>query len=519
MTESNSPSKSATSGNEFGSSVAELARRLESGELAVEEAMRAWGDRTVWAALLHIGVKAEYLASVHGNHPAKVFLSYRWEGDEHVEWVVSLAEQLRHSGYEVLLDRWNFVERSVDVPKFVARMAACDVVLMVVTHGYMDAVRGVEKPDGSIYDGWVFDEFRLMKELQTVGRIEVVGLLRSGNSRPGICTRFIDVSTTAGTDHIAGAIGYSRQALSEAKKSRLGELVDSARRPPHSTLPAALREMQADPELEATPEFAVLAARYLALTGRHSEARGLCEEAVARSRDIRTVLDAAEVMNAAGSGGRALRMLMPFAHHGVAAAQTHFIMGNILDDMDSLIASRNHFRYGTVLTDDEPNQWLDLGYVAFRGGDVAEAELSLRKALQLEPSSRRAYENLYLLFLAQGASSEARAVAEQATQQLGDFPSEAPAAIIDERRGWLRARRLAATMHARCSVCTGSYPDTEGMLVCGDCGTVYSPSAQGLVPSCPCCSNNGFTPMALGATSSAGTAVECPICHEGTLRP
>ncbi|MET0420039.1 MAG: toll/interleukin-1 receptor domain-containing protein, partial [Actinoplanes sp.] len=128
-------------------SVAELAHRLESGDLTAEAAMRTWGDRTVWAALLYIGVKAAHAAAVHGNHPARVFLSYRWEGDEHVKWVVSLAERLRDSGYDVLLDRWNLVTKTVDVPKFVARMAACDAVLMVVTQGYMDAVRGVEKDD------------------------------------------------------------------------------------------------------------------------------------------------------------------------------------------------------------------------------------------------------------------------------------------------------------------------------------------------------------------------------------
>lgn len=55
----------------------------------------------------------------------RVFLSYSWTSDEHVQWVIELAERLRADGVDVVLDQWDlregqdkfaFMERMVTDP-------------------------------------------------------------------------------------------------------------------------------------------------------------------------------------------------------------------------------------------------------------------------------------------------------------------------------------------------------------------------------------------------------------------
>ena len=58
----------------------------------------------------------------------RAFLSYSWEGSEHQQWVVKLAERLRADGVDIILDRWylnpgddklHFMEKSVGESNFV----------------------------------------------------------------------------------------------------------------------------------------------------------------------------------------------------------------------------------------------------------------------------------------------------------------------------------------------------------------------------------------------------------------
>ena len=40
----------------------------------------------------------------------KLFISYSWSSPEHQTWVVSLATELRESGVDVILDKWDLKE-------------------------------------------------------------------------------------------------------------------------------------------------------------------------------------------------------------------------------------------------------------------------------------------------------------------------------------------------------------------------------------------------------------------------
>ena len=40
----------------------------------------------------------------------KLFISYSWSNAEHQQWVIDLATQLRESGVDVILDKWDLKE-------------------------------------------------------------------------------------------------------------------------------------------------------------------------------------------------------------------------------------------------------------------------------------------------------------------------------------------------------------------------------------------------------------------------
>lgn len=61
----------------------------------------------------------------------KLFISYSWTTPEHEQWVVSLAEEIVHSGVEVILDKWDLKEGH-DAIKFMELMVNDDSIKKVL---------------------------------------------------------------------------------------------------------------------------------------------------------------------------------------------------------------------------------------------------------------------------------------------------------------------------------------------------------------------------------------------------
>jgi len=65
----------------------------------------------------------------------KLFISYSWSDTEHEQWVVDLATELRQSGVDVILDKWDlkeghdavvFMEQMVTNPEIKKVAIICD---------------------------------------------------------------------------------------------------------------------------------------------------------------------------------------------------------------------------------------------------------------------------------------------------------------------------------------------------------------------------------------------------------
>ncbi len=74
----------------------------------------------------------------------RVFISYAWDSEEHKEWVLKLATDLRHHGVDAILDQWD-VRLGDDLPFFMEQgLTESHLVICVCSDKY------IEKADGGL---------------------------------------------------------------------------------------------------------------------------------------------------------------------------------------------------------------------------------------------------------------------------------------------------------------------------------------------------------------------------------
>lgn len=107
----------------------------------------------------------------------QVFISYKWEGDEHNLWVEKLARDLRIRGIDALLDKWE-VRLGESFTEYMTRsINLVDVVLFVMTPL---SIHAVEAPSPS--GGAVKFEVQLATARKIAGeKFRFIGILRKGD--------------------------------------------------------------------------------------------------------------------------------------------------------------------------------------------------------------------------------------------------------------------------------------------------------------------------------------------------
>jgi hypothetical protein len=74
----------------------------------------------------------------------KAFISYSWSSQEHQQWVLDLASQLRESGVDVTIDKWDLREGH-DAIQFMEKMVTdkeIKKVIMVLDRTYAEQADG-----------------------------------------------------------------------------------------------------------------------------------------------------------------------------------------------------------------------------------------------------------------------------------------------------------------------------------------------------------------------------------------
>lgn len=111
-----------------------------------------------------------------------IFVSYRWESEEHNRWVARFVNDLKSRGYGIVYDGdLRRFATPPSVPELVARIATCNYFMPILTELYRRRVELVSNDGGAVKeDGWVFDEWQLALKLYVIERLKIVGVWRSG---------------------------------------------------------------------------------------------------------------------------------------------------------------------------------------------------------------------------------------------------------------------------------------------------------------------------------------------------
>ncbi len=121
-----------------------------------------------------------------------VFISYSWDNEEHKEWVLNLANQLRKDGVDIILDRY-YLRPGKNVPFFVENsIRRSNRIITVLTPNYK---RKAENRLGGVGQEFSMINNELAKNITDNER--VIPLLKSGTtdeSIPEFLQQYIYVS-------------------------------------------------------------------------------------------------------------------------------------------------------------------------------------------------------------------------------------------------------------------------------------------------------------------------------------
>lgn len=134
-------------------------------------------------------LKSEKKEENNIENAPKVFISYSWDDEKHINWVVTLATKLMENGIEVLLDQWKlklgkplpyFMEQSID---------KADRVICVMTPNYR------RKTDNLV--GGVGSEYSIISAdiIKNINTEKYIPLFREGSDVPAFLSgrNFVDM--------------------------------------------------------------------------------------------------------------------------------------------------------------------------------------------------------------------------------------------------------------------------------------------------------------------------------------
>jgi len=506
-------------------------RRPDGSPRTPAEVARQLGWRTVWIAQLNLAIQQRLAGPPPITTPPTVFVSYRWGSTEENAWVAALAVELKRRGYPVIFDQDQPQGDNVDVPGMVSRLAECRYVLCVIDPGYVERLG--HEPGSSTKDGWVFDEVNTASAFSNAGRLALIGLLRDGDQLP--------------------------QGFSFMGPNQRGNSVDVRG---SNRLAAFLNDVL--PELPGEHDTATVAAARAALADSHAAyLAGDPERAFAEAARVKALLpdapdgyaqtirlalrtgmgagdavEAAEFLAERGAGSTELHAAAALLYHGARVLDraarharlaidrsdsdpergvAHTILGDVLDEHDSLDAALGHARVAIHLRGCFEEQTLTkLGYYLRRLGRPDEALEAFAAALEDAPDSPN------LLTNAAAAAFEAGDIDRFRTHalRLHEVAPGSPGANVIQDLfvgGQFEphplvplTREIEVAGVAACASCQTSIRLAAGELVCAGCG---APRPVG-VRQCPVCDHDGvITPGLLGGVSWA-----CPVCRERTLK-
>lgn len=109
----------------------------------------------------------------------KIFVSYKWETQEHSNWVKKLSASLRARGIDAILDQWEVKLGESFTDYMQQNIATVDLILFVISAA---AVEAAEAPQGK--GGALKFEVQMMNARRMAEGTRIIGIYRSGDRPP-----------------------------------------------------------------------------------------------------------------------------------------------------------------------------------------------------------------------------------------------------------------------------------------------------------------------------------------------
>jgi Flp pilus assembly protein TadD len=504
----------------------DLLWRPDGTRRPAKEAARYVGWRSIWVAELRHSILLRLSRPPPFSEPPTVFLSYRWGSEQHNGWVAALAKMLAARGYRVTLDRLVPPEQ-MDVPAFVSNLADCLYFLAVIDPGYVERLR--PGGSGAVKDGWVFDETNNAFDLENLGLLRVVGLLREGTVLP--------------PNFSMPAPGEPGNTIDVRDPTRLANFLDDVfpdrdRGANAARWAAAEGVYNASIEALARGGYQAAFDRAQDLVGREPElidgylqevrvclAAGAAEPGLAAARHaLDRFPEFAEFELAAAEFALALGQSKPAVHHAARVliapqvpderrAKAHAILGTTIDDLGQVDVAIAHLDRAIAHFGRQPLLLQNLGFMQRRAGRPQAAATLFAEALTIEPDSVPLRTNLVAALIESGEAVPARRelktladpkAATMLSARIAELEDTGVPVVLSER-----APPRAGTVQVACTVCELALVVDDDSVLCFGCG---SPRPPGAAP-CGFCEADGQVPIILGDAECG-----CPFCRRGRLR-
>lgn len=465
----------------------------EFNEIADRMSSRNWAT---FALLEYNMIEALRKPRARG-YPPKIFISYRRETPEDVDWVKRLAREIEALGYKIYLDQMAIDSdpSEAELASFVAKLADSDIAIVVVTGSYLTEGR----QENSMRE-WLYQEWTRIQALQGWGLLELILLVRSSTGPTpfvnfeAIVTKIIDIR--AAPDDFTPALqfleAYSGPSYSDADRESLAEIsalaIDQARSGNHAD---ALLNLDHIAHLADTEEYRLAEALVLAAGPDR-------ESAVARGLAL---LESRPTFPIAAEAARALWILdadlkvFPYLAEMVEIPslwrfQIHYMMADIL--------RRNRMPYAAIS---------HFGWCLYNAGDP---ELDFARGPKPEDAAKHNLKaRLGMLWFLVGDAQEYEAYYAGAQAEDPGLPSLLEdIGLMFEAISLQRDPMATFDSGLRCNFCRGIYYRTG--YVCVSCGASYGKPHKddvGLVTrDCGMCHKKG-------TIVSHEKSISCAVCR------
>jgi hypothetical protein len=131
----------------------------------------------VLAAQVRRSLSIPRLKNVRKRRSPRVFISYKWESDDHNNWVMKFAVDLRKAGLNVSLDQWGVRFGDSFTEYMTSKIKKADIVLFIMTTASVTAVEAGETKGGAVKF-----EMQLASSRKIAGeKVRIIPIYREGN--------------------------------------------------------------------------------------------------------------------------------------------------------------------------------------------------------------------------------------------------------------------------------------------------------------------------------------------------